>query len=98
MFPFLFFWLLFFTYQYNYFHTVDEVFFEEFQQDSESLVLGGIIADRIDLEKHGWNLGYVNFDHPDKVKTQYNFFSLEIIERALFFAAKHYRPALENQS
>ncbi len=77
MFPFLFFWLLFFTYQYNYFHTVDEGFFEEFQQDSESLVLGGIIADRIVLEKHGWNLGYVNFDHPDNVKTQYNFFSLE---------------------
>lgn len=57
--PLLFFFAVFFIYHKNSFKTVDEGFFNSFQKDSESLVAGVIIADKLQLDKKNWNLGYV---------------------------------------
>ncbi|MGF6695318.1 hypothetical protein M2318_005420 [Metapseudomonas resinovorans] len=41
----------------NLFGFSDPDFFQHFQSDSESLVIGGIAADTLGLEKAGWHLG-----------------------------------------
>jgi hypothetical protein len=52
--------LVFLIYQSNYFKTVDEGFFANFQKDSEAIVVAGIVADELNIEKNGWQLGFLN--------------------------------------
>lgn len=57
---FIFVVVAFLSFQKNIFGFAESGFFQNFQQDSESLVVGDIVADQFGLEKSGWNLGFVN--------------------------------------
>ncbi|WP_338637106.1 hypothetical protein [Spirobacillus cienkowskii] len=79
IYPVLFFCLLFMIYQFNFFATVSNNFFDKFQKDSEALVVGGIVADQLGLEKQGWNLGFVvkngNFSSSQNLFDSYEIFA-----------------------
>lgn len=66
-------------FQNNLLEFLDENYFTGFQRDSEALVLGGIIADDLNLEKKGANLGFVAkegiFKYPENVLDAYAIFS-----------------------
>ncbi len=49
----------FLSYQKNFFGFAENVFFQNFEHFSESLVVGDIVADQFGIEKNGWNLGFV---------------------------------------
>lgn len=76
--PFFFFLLAFLVFQKNQFGTVDKNFFNTFQKDSEALVVGGIVADELFINKNGWPLGYIGmkgkFRYPDDQLDSYQAF------------------------
>ena len=49
-------------FQTNLFGFANGTFFKNFQQDAEALVLGAIVADDYNLDKHGANIGYIARD------------------------------------
>jgi len=56
---FIIFITLILVFQKNYFRTVDNYFFNTFQKDSEALVIGGIVASKMQIDKQNWNLGFI---------------------------------------
>ncbi len=72
-------------YQHNFLSFADNNTFIGFQNDSEALVLGGIVADDFALDKKGFNIGFIGksgvFKYPDNVLDSYALFS-EISARA----------------
>ena len=56
--------LAFYSFRYNSLNIVDPVYFRVYQQESESLVLGKMLADRYQLDRRDeTNLGFTTFDH-----------------------------------
>jgi len=49
-------------FQKNLFNFSDQKFFDGFQRDSESLVVGSIVAEKFGIDKHGFNLGIIKND------------------------------------
>ena len=79
VFQFLLFIFAFLVFQNNAFNTVDRVFFDTFQKDSEALVVGSIVADDLQIDKEKWNLGFIAknypFDYPKDIMDSYEIFS-----------------------
>ncbi|MFJ5446433.1 hypothetical protein ACIKP9_09355 [Methylobacillus methanolivorans] len=77
--PFIFFLMAFFVFQKNIFNTVNKDFFDSFQKDSEALVVGGIVADELGIEKNAWGLGFIGmngeFQYPNNIMDSYEAFS-----------------------
>jgi hypothetical protein len=77
------------SFQYNYFKFADQAIFSTFQKDSEAFVIGGIVADNLNIEKYGWNLGGVGlngvYKYPDSLMDGYAVFSGEAAPRSIIF-------------
>lgn len=77
--PLFFFLIAFLVFQKNLFGTVNKDFFNSFQKDSEALVVVGIVADELNINKNGWALGFIDIDgssqYPNDVMDSYKFFS-----------------------
>jgi len=78
-------------FQTNLLHFADQPFFSAFQTDSETLVLGGIIADDLHLQKSGWHLGHIgkdqNFASPENIDFTHTVFAAETAYPAVNFLA-----------
>jgi hypothetical protein len=60
----------------NYFNSAPKDFFDDFQKDSEALVVGKIVADSFSISTGNTNLnflGTVNFKMPEKIFEAYHF-------------------------
>lgn len=97
--PFLFFLMAFLVFQKNIFNTVNKDFFDSFQKDSEALVVGGVVADELGIDKNAWGLGFIGmngaFQYPDNIMDSYQAFSRK--ENALNAIYIPYRSQIGGQ-
>jgi len=65
-------------FQKNIFNSASNEFFNDFQRDSESLVIGRIVAEEMGIEKNGSQLGFIGkngeFKYPDNIYDSYELF------------------------
>jgi hypothetical protein len=70
---------VFFVFQKNILGTVKKDFFINFQQDSEALVVGGIVASELGLNRSNWGLGFIgkdgSFNRTENLLDAYQVFS-----------------------
>lgn len=78
------------SFQSNFFKFADQYFFDTFDIGSQSLVLGGITADNLGLEKQGAHIGFLSigekFDYTKNMLDAYPIFEGEVSEKDVFFS------------
>lgn len=78
------------SFQSNFFKFANDYFFDKFDLGSQSLILGGITADRLSLEKHGAHIGFLsigeNFDYTKNMLDAYPIFEGKVADKDVFFS------------